>query len=90
VRTSEHSQELVYIVRIRPVHVDLLKHRKRNSTLVEESANLLWRARLLASELVAREGKDNEAPRLELLVQRLKLGVVLLREPSFAGHIHDQ
>ena len=83
-------QVIVQRVRVRPVHVDLRKHRKRHAVIrLAERADLRFAARLLRAELVAGKAQHHEAPVLVLFVQFLQ-ALILRREPALAGGVHDQ
>lgn len=77
-------------VGIGPVDVNLGKEREADTVAVGEGLDLLWRSRLLPTELIAREAEDHEPLRLKTLIERLELAVVRVRQTSFAGHVHDQ
>src|SRR5262249_49116772 len=75
--------------RTRPRH-DLLEHRERD--IVGELAELLdlfGCARLLTTEIVARETQHIERPTLHLALQLLET-VILRGEPALARHIDDE
>jgi len=72
-------------MRVGPLHVDLLEHRKRHAeVLFAEPADLRRIARLLLAELVAGKAEDLESARGKALVQLLQPRV-LRREPALAG-----
>ncbi|CAH0395291.1 unnamed protein product [Bemisia tabaci] len=88
--TSDTALPLVEGMRVVSVHVNLSEHVEGNAVLLRELEDLRVGARLLAQELVRREGEDPEALGLGVfVVELLELLVVGLGEPALAGHVHD-
>src|SRR5262249_60568858 len=70
--------------------VELGEHREGHPVIpLAEAPDLLGGARLLATELVAREAKHREALVPERIVQPLE-PPVLRREAALAGDVHHQ
>ena len=90
VQRTIHSQELVDRVGISAVDVDLWKHREFHAVCrLCPFLDLGFWSWLLASELVAREGKDLETLVTELLMELNHFFVVLGGEASLCGHVHN-
>lgn len=58
--------------------------------LVHEVGDLFPRARLLRTELVAREGNDGQPTLVILLPKGLELAVVTVRVPAIASNVHNK
>ena len=72
------------------VDVDLLEHRERDAVGARaERGDLLRRARLLTTELVAREAEHGEALVAVGALQALE-PLVLRGEPALRGHVDDE
>ena len=72
------------------IHIDLGHEFELGVHVVlSERFDLSISARLLTHELIAREGEDLESSIAELLVQLVQLPVVLRRQTSLGGHIHN-
>ena len=77
-------------VRVRPVDVNLLKHREGDAVLASKLDNVLRRARLLRAELIARKAQDHKPLRAIAIVDRLQLAVVCVCQASFGGDVDDK
>ena len=78
--------------RISVLTVDItLRHQREGHTMVEtaELLDLLIAARLLVSELIAREAEDDESLVFVFLIQCLQT-IVLRRETAFRSGINDE
>src|SRR5262249_25902934 len=70
--------------------LELGEHREGDTVVpLAEGLDLLRRARLLPSELVAREAEHGESLARKVLLEALE-ACVLRRESAFAHHVHDQ
>ena len=77
-------------MRFVPVHVDLAEEREADVVVRRaERTNLVRIARLLATELVAREAENGEAALHVLTMQRFET-LVLRREAALARRVHDE
>ena len=87
------AQVSPHLVRVLPVDLALGEHGKRGIVALSgEFLYLCIRARLLPTELIAREGKDLETLLSILLVEICQLSVVVGGEASLGGHVdeHDR
>lgn len=77
-------------MRVRTIHLDLRKHRKRHVVFQRtEFLDLSLGFGLLRTELIAREAQHNQASLLVFIVERLKL-CVLACENTLARYVHNQ
>lgn len=79
-----------FYARVRAVDVDLLKHGEGGAILAREGEDLVGRARLLATKLVAREGENRELVGRVALRERHHALVVRVRQTSLGGHVDNQ
>ena len=72
------------------VHFDLLEDGEGDLSIVEEGTDLGGRPRLLTTKLIARKGQNDEPFGLQLLIERLQLGIVRRSQASFARHVDHE
>eukprot|EP01139_Manchomonas_bermudensis_P024738 Amastigsp_a843318_215.p1 type:complete len:383 gc:universal Amastigsp_a843318_215:231-1379(+) len=71
------------------VDLDLLEHVERDAEASNKVADVVSGTGLLLAELIARESENRQTLRLESGIQRLKLCVIPLGQPSEARHVDD-
>jgi len=75
---------------VEAIDVHLGEHGEGHAIPIGKGTDLFLSAWLLATELVAREGKDHEPTWRQALVQRLKLTIVRVRQTSCGCDVHDE
>ena len=75
---------------ILPVHINFAEHRERHTIgCAAKGLNLLFAARLLAQELVAREAEYGKAVFFPGFMNVFQL-FILRRKATFRCHVHDE